>query len=182
MTIKSCGKLLSSSLAFCIKVRLKYSALYEIGTGMLCFLVSFETWISVYVGNEKAAVGYAAEQQVVCCKTKREFWRITLVWRSTAVGLCKRCAGSGRIKKTETEREDSCEQHCLIFFLFTEQATLENVKEHHSPLKPFLKITNMTSITFSLPVPTCLLSKRKRWEWLLKLPNSTYFLGSIFSY
>lgn len=43
MTVKSCGKLLTSSLAFCIKVCLKYSALYEIGTRMLHFLVSFET-------------------------------------------------------------------------------------------------------------------------------------------
>lgn len=117
MTIKSCGKLLSFSLAFCIKVCLKYSSLYEIGTGMLCFLVSFETWISVYVGNEKAAVGYAAERQVVCCKTKREFWRITLVWRSTAVGLCKRCAGSGRIKK-QKQREKPAVNSTVWFFYF----------------------------------------------------------------
>lgn len=148
---------------------------------MLCFLVSFETWISVYVGNEKAAVGCAAERQVVCCKTKREFWRITLVWRSTAVGLCKRCAGSGRIKKTETEREASCEQHCLIFF-FNWTSYSRKCEKTSFSFKKIFKITNMTSIMFSLPVPTCLLSERKRWEWLLKMPDSTYFLGSIFSY
>lgn len=61
MTAISCGKLLTSSLAFCTKVGLKYCALYEIGTGMLHFFVPFEARISVYVGNEKAAVGCAAE-------------------------------------------------------------------------------------------------------------------------
>lgn len=134
MTVKSCGKLLTSSLAFCIKVCLKYSALYEMGIGKLRFLISLETWISVYVGNEKATVGCAAEWQVVCCKTKREFWRIILVWRSTAVGLCKRCAGSGRIQKTETERS---QLWTALTEAFTQQPILENVKEHNHHLKQF---------------------------------------------
>lgn len=114
--IKSCCKL--QALAFHINIYLKCWVLHETGGGMFCFLISFETWISVYVGNEEAIVNCAAERQVMHCKTKRECWRFVLVWRSTAVGLCKRCAGSRRIKKTEAERETSCEHHCLRVFCF----------------------------------------------------------------
>lgn len=117
MKESSRDKLRTSSLVFCIKAHLKYNLLYEIVTGTLRFLILPETWILICVGNGKAAVGSAVERQVVCCKTKREFWRTIWVWSSTAMGLYKRCAGSGRIKETETERETSCEQHCLSFVL-----------------------------------------------------------------
>lgn len=180
--IKSCCKL--QALAFHINTCLKCCILHETGGGMFWDFISFETWISACVGNEEAIVDCAAEQQVVCCKTKRERWRFILVWRSTAMGLCKRCAGSRRIKKTEAEREASCEHHCLrVFCFFTEQPILEKRwKNIINIYKHFEMITNITSITLPLSAPTCLQSDREWWEWLLEMPCSMYFLGNMFSY
>lgn len=130
-------------------------------------LVSLETWISsVWERGDR-----------LCAAKQRE--------NSGWLGWCEESLPRGWAEGVQGEGNGSRARSQLWTALLSsapERALLENVKEHPHHLKPFLKWLLIWLNYVFFPCTHMFKCERKWWEWLLKMLDSAYLLGSIFSY